>query len=265
MAHSSLTHDLLQTVIKRAELLACLESDPLDKRELTESLECSRSTIDRAIRELERLNFVRRSDDSFQLTIAGTLVLSEYRRSMTTFESIARVSDLLGDLSAEIPVATPLLREARVLEIPSHAPNEPREEITDLIEDADRIRGFGAADRLPQFRDRLYERTVDGDLDAELILTEELATFLLTEYPQLIEDVIVDGEFDLFTVDSVPYELSIIETPRRSVVFVTLLEDDLSLRGMICNDTSDALEWARGIYRRCRATATPLDPADYHS
>lgn len=262
MGHSSADPDILQTVAKRSPLLERLEEGPAAKPELIEVLDCSRSTIDRAIRELEWLDCIRRTEDGFRLTVAGRLALSEHRRSLQTFESVAQLSNLLRELPAETPITVDMVRDATLLEIPSHAPSEPLEEIVDLVSRADRVRGMAAADRMPQFRRQFYERSVNGDLDIELILTEDLARYTLTEFTQRLRKVLVDGGVDLYAVQTVPYELSIVETPTESVVYVILLNSDLTHRGVIRNDSADALEWAHGVFRRYRAGATSLSPFD---
>ncbi|GAB7019536.1 helix-turn-helix transcriptional regulator [Halostagnicola bangensis] len=262
MGNSSADPDILQTVAKRSPLLERLEDGPAAKPELIEVLDCSRSTINRAIRELEGLDCIRRTDDGFQLTVAGRLALSEHRRSLRTFESVSQLSDLLRDLPAETPIAVEMVRGATLLETPPHAPSEPLEEIIDLIGRADRVRGMAAADRMPQFRRQFYDGSVNGDLDVELLLTEDLARFTLTEYTQGLRELIVDGGVDLYAVETVPYELSIVETPTKSVVYVILLNSDLTHRGVIRNDSADAIEWAHGLFRRHRASATSLSPFD---
>lgn len=258
MGHSSADPDVLQTVAKRSPLLERLADGPADKHELIAVLDCSRSTINRAIRELEWVDCIRRCDDEFRLTVAGQLALKEHRHSQQTFESIAKLSDLLCDLPAETPISDELVRGATLLEVPAHAPNEPLAEITDLVGHAERFRGMGAADRTPAFRQQFHDRSVGGDLEVELVLTEDLARVTLTEQTELLQDGVFDGGIDIYTAPTIPYELSIVDTPTESVVFLAPFDDDLTHRGVLRNDSPAALEWADGVFRRYRAAATPL-------
>ncbi|AHG01095.1 hypothetical protein HALLA_16310 [Halostagnicola larsenii XH-48] len=262
MGHSSGDPDVLRTVAKRSPLLERLADGPADKRELIAVLDCSRSTIDRAIRELELVDCIRRCEDGFRLTVAGRLALAEHRRSRQTFESIAKLSDLLHDLPAETPISAEMVRGATLLEVPAHAPNEPLEEITDLVDRAERFRGMGAADRTPTLRHQFRDRSVNGELEAELVLTEDLARVIFTEHSELLQNGALDSGLDIYTAPTIPYELSIVETPTESVVFVIPFNDDLTHRGVIRNDSTAALEWADGVFRRHRATATPLSSFD---
>ncbi|WP_049921945.1 helix-turn-helix transcriptional regulator [Halopiger djelfimassiliensis] len=254
--------DVIRTVSRRQPLLEALEDGPRHKRDLVERLDCSRSTVDRAIRELEWLAFVQRRDDGYRLTAAGRVALSEYRRSAGALDSIDEVSDLLADLPRDAPMSTALLEGARTTEPKPHAPFKPLERLVDGIDAADRIRGFFAAERLPRIRLRLYERTVEGTLDVEAVFTEALAAFLREEYPEQVREFITEGEFDMYVVDSVPYELAIVETETGAHVFVFVLNDRAEIEGVIKNDSQAALEWAEEVYQRFRADATALSPPD---
>lgn len=262
MSPPSSDPDVLQTLSRRHGLLSCLENGPQDKRDLVADLSVSRSTIDRAIRELESIEFVERCDGAFRLTAAGRLALSEYRRRLETLESITDCSEVLAHIPPDAPISVDLLIGASVTEPKPHAPNEPIESMVDLLESADRFRGFAAAQRLPRLRDRLYELTIAGDLDAEAIFTEELAAFLLENHAKQMRDVLCDGQFDMYSIPTIPFGLGIVETPSRSRAFVVVHGDSGEVRGVIQNDTRAALEWADDVYRRFRARSSQLEPPE---
>ncbi|WP_265108888.1 helix-turn-helix transcriptional regulator [Halosolutus halophilus] len=251
--------DVLETVTRRQDLLSTLANGARDKRDLVDRLECSRSTIDRAVRELEWLEFIERNDGRYRLTAAGRLALSEHRRSVSVFQSIGEVGPLLREIPRDAPMSTSLLDGADVSEPPPHAPNEPLQQLACYLDRADRVRASTTAERLPQLRKRLHERTIDGTLDAELLVTDDLAEFVRTEYPEQLHDVIVDGGVDFHVVDSLPYELTIVELPTESRVFLFVLQES-DIKAIIENDTREAIEWGNEVYRRFRARGTRLSP-----
>lgn len=259
-SHSGRT--VLETVSRRRNVLERLEEGPDRKRNLVESLDSSRSTIDRAMRELERLSLVERADGGYRLTATGRLALAEHRRSLESLDAIAGVSDLLENVPPEAPMSVDALRGATVHEPEPHAPNEPLEAIAASLETADRFRGFAAAERGPRFRELLYERTVDGDLDAEILLTDDLVAFLLENRPEVVRDVVVRGGLDVYSLPSIPYGLGIVETPSSSRAFVVVYDGAADVRAVIRNDSPTALEWANDVYRRFRAMATRLEPPE---
>lgn len=260
MGSQSLGLDVLRIAIQRRELLSRLEGESVDKRTLVDSLEQSRSTVDRAVRELEGLRVVQREEEGYRLTAAGRLVLEQYRRSVGAFDSIGEASALLADVPPDAPMSTALLDGADVAEPPPHAPAEPLQDVADLVASAERVRAVMAADRSQQLHSELYSRAFGGGLDGELILTEPLAGFIRDAFPSEPRDP-GDG-FDLFTLESIPYELVLVETATESRVFVFVLDDTTAIRGTIRNDTDAAVEWGETAYRQFRAAATELPPLE---
>lgn len=249
--------DVLDTVTRRQKLFSSLADQPRSKRELVDHLDCSRSTIDRAVRELEWLEFVRREDGVYRLTAAGGLALSEHRRSVSRFESISTVSSMLRYVPRDAPMSTAMLDGATATEPPSHAPTEPLQQLAGFLDRADRVRGITGAERAPLLRKRLYDRTINGTLDAELLVTDDLAAFMKAEYPEQLYDLIVDGGMDFYVIETLPYELTIVELPTESRVLLFIL-DEMEIEAVIENDSQAAREWANDVYRRFRATATEL-------
>lgn len=259
--HSS-TADIVRIVTRRQGLLETLAERPRRKRELVDRLECSRSTIDRAIRELEQFEFVARDESGYRLTVTGRLVLSEYRRCTGAFDAIDGGSELLRHVPRDAPMSTALLEDARTYEPKPHAPLEPLQELVDRFESATHVRGFAAAERIPETRAQLYEQTVENGLDVEAIFTEDLAAFLFAEYPDQARAVVTDGDFDMYATESIPYELTIVEEPDESHVFVFVLNERTEIQGVIRNDTRAALEWAHAVFRHFRSTATAVAPPE---
>lgn len=260
MTPSKSDHDALEILSRRHELLERLAEGARHKRDLVDDLEVSRSTVHRGIRQLESIDFVERRDGTYRLTVPGRLALVEHRRRVTALESIAAVSDLLGAIPRDAPMSVRFLEEATTLEPEPHAPNAPYEVIVDRLAVAERLRAITAAERDPQFRRRLHERTVEGDLDAEVIFTNELAAFFLDAHGRQLREVMADGAVDCFAVESTPYGLWIVETATRSEAFVVVHGEAADIRGVIRNGTDRAIDWADGVYRNVRERARRLDP-----
>lgn len=251
---------VVDTLSRRTRILRALESDPRSKRDLADALEVSRSTVDRGVRELEVLGFVERCEEGYRLSSGGRLARTEYDRTDAALEAIGAAADLLAHLPRDAPMSVRMLEGATTQVPDPHAPNEPFEALTDLIEDATRFRGVSGAERVPELRHVLYERTVEDDLDAEAVFTERLVEFLSDSYPETVRAVIDDGGFDIHTIPEIPYGLGIFETPAYSCALVVVHEDPADVHGIIQNDTPDALEWAEETYRRFREAARPVDP-----
>ena len=258
MSSPNSRRSVLETVAKRCPVLEALEDGPHHKRDLVEALECSRSTVDRAVRELESLELLERTNGTYRLTLAGKLALEEYRRSADVLGSVTEASDVLRSIPRDAPMCPCVFENAEIDYPEPHAPNEPLRRVAKQVtSEVDRFRGLSISERIPHFRHRLYEQTIEGDLDTEIVITEEVATFLLGNYPQQVQDVVTDGNIDFYTIESVPYGLILIETPTHSEMFL-LIEGGHGV-AVVRNRSKDAFEWADGIYRRYRAIGTKLE------
>ncbi|ELZ01694.1 transcriptional regulator [Natrialba chahannaoensis JCM 10990] len=256
------TADVVETVSRRRELLEALAAGPQRKRDLVEQLACSRSTVDRAIRELERFEFIERAESGYRLTAAGQLVFEEFSRTTETFAAIGEASQVLAAIPREAPMSPAFLKDATVSEPKPHAPNAPLQELAASFETATRVRGTSAAERLPETRDRLYHRSIEEDLSVEAILTPDLADFLFKSYPGQAYGVLNHGDFEIYEIESLPYELTIVEQPEGCQLFLFALNDRAEIEGVIKNDTQAALEWAESVFDELRAAASPLVPPD---
>ncbi|ELZ00754.1 helix-turn-helix domain-containing protein [Natrialba asiatica] len=94
---------LLALVDRRESLLRHLAATPDHPSDLAAALECSRSTIDRALSELRDATLVERDPDqgSYHLTIAGELALEEFTQFSTRLERTAAASNLLASLPTD--------------------------------------------------------------------------------------------------------------------------------------------------------------------
>lgn len=253
--------DALHAVSRRRRLLAALEDGPASKAALADALDCSRSTVDRAVRELESLELLDRDADGVRLTVPGRLALAECRRSADVLETVCEAGPHLECLPADAPLDRRLFEGATVHEPEPHAPNELVEEIAELLDGAALFRCLSGAERTPLFRERIYERTVGGDLDAEAVFTDDLVAYLLASIPETLREVIVRGGFDVYARPSVPYSLALLEGPDGRYTFV-VAADDREVRAVVRNESPAAFEWGMAVYRRYRAGATRLPPPE---
>lgn len=252
--------DLVRRLAARRDLLAALEERPRRVGDLAATLDPSRSTLDRRLTDLAVLGLVERTDDAYRLTLAGRAALVRLDRLADRFETIDGARAVIASIPPDAPFSFDVLEGATVCTPDPHAPNELFEPLVDGLEHARRYREFSGAERLPRLRRLIHERSVDDDLEAEVILTEDLAAFAVETRPEVVAETMRRGGVDVYTIPSLPYRLSVVETPARSDVFVVAYGDGVDVTGVVRNDSEAAAEWADRTFRRVREEATPLDP-----
>lgn len=257
---SSGADDLLTTLHRRADVLGLLVEGSLERGEITEGLDVSRSTVDRALRELETYNAITRDDGEFVATVAGRVLLETYERHVAHVDGIGRSSDVLADLSRGAPISPELMADATVLRPDPPTPHTAYRELEDIITGARRFYGFSVAETHFRFISLLREQAVEESVPIEIVATPDMRDHLLSESRETFHEAMTDGELALYEQEDLPFGLLIGDRGDRARVAVVVYGARSNLSGVILNDTPQAVTWARLLYRHYRRGATPVDP-----
>ena len=237
--------ECISTVVKRTEFLDRLAEEPTSKRDLRDELDLSRSTVYKAVRELEDRGLVTETDAGVALTLVGRLLAEE----CLTFESrVAAVTDaeaLLSALPADVPVTTDLLVGAETVRGERHAPTGPVAYIDEFVRRTDRVVGFTPV-VLPQYVDMFHEEVVSGDLIADLVLETPVVEYLRENHGDRLSAALATGNLSVRRTDeTLPFGLVVAED--EGVVLI-VYDESGDLRGVLMNDTDAALDWGTDLF-----------------
>lgn len=249
--------ELVSVVNRRLDVMAALEH-PRQKRDLLSELDVSRSTLDRAVRELESLDLVSR-EEGYHLTVTGRLVLELYRGLLADVDDVAAARELLASLPRDAPMSPAMLRGAEVTVADGPSPATVVEDAFELFERAERMRVFSVAMSRPDYADRIRERLRQGDVAIECIYTPEIVEFGRENregFPEFLEEVPVEP----YVHENLPYALRVATLPEGRAAAITVYDDDWSLQGVVVNDSMEACLWAEDLFEHYRAAADPLEP-----
>jgi predicted transcriptional regulator len=248
--------DVIQTLVQRSDLLGRLADDPASKRDLRDDLGVSRSTVYKAVRELEAENLVEQRDGSVRLTLSGRLLVERYRSFEGYVSSVRCQQSLLGALPSDAPVSHALLEGAdRILAEPV-APDRPLNYLDDVIRGADRIVGFGPV-ALQRYVRLFHQQLGDGDLTAELVFERSVVDCLRRDYADRFRESLETDRYSLWvTDDPLPFGLVVAEGQR---VAMTVYGEGGDAKGVIANDSEAALDWGRAVFERYRTNATRVE------
>lgn len=243
-------NEVAELIHRRAALLGRLDDAPAEKPVLTSALKCSRSTVDRAIRELESRGYVSRGPEGYETTLGGRLASWEYEDCLKAFEDVLAAADLLAYLPPDAPFSPALLRDAEVHHPKKPAPRAPLARLRELIERANRYRGFATVVLIPGFVEYVQEFVDRGDLELELIYDDWVADHVREEYV----DQLGRGRHQMLVIDEVPYGFGILSGDRTWVYLVAEGADG-EFRGLLLNDNDSAVAWAESLYEQYRTRA----------
>lgn len=250
------TFELLKSLRQRSHFLRHLRR-PHRKCELADVVAESRSTIDRAIRELETAGFVARSDEGYRTTLAGELALAEHERHTDRVEGLSELRDTLSELPADVPLDGALFEDPDVAFPTRHSPNEPVEALEEILSEAERVSVFGSG-VIPKSVGVFRQRIVEEGMTADFVLTEGVVEWLLTRRQ---DDLLAILECENASVAKTSadqlFSLLVADSGEKRTVAVALY-DEGNVLGIVSNDTRQAVEWAEFRFERAKAAAQAL-------
>ncbi|WP_135852524.1 helix-turn-helix transcriptional regulator [Halorussus salinus] len=242
---------------RRGDLLNRLVEEPTNKRELVERLDCSRSTVDRSVRELESYDLVAYDEGQYRATTFGRLAAAEYRRFERRLTTIHRLKPALEWLPVEeFDLDLGCLADATVVVSTPEDPYAPANYHADAVAESDRFRGLLPAVGLNQM-ETATEAVGDGQRQT-LVVEREVAEKLREKphYAEKVEELLASGDVGLFVYDGpIPYFLGIYD----EVVHVGVEDDDGIPRALVESDAPELREWAESTYADYRRTAREFD------
>lgn len=254
--------EVLSTLIQRESVLYAVDVTGCDKREVTDAVPASRSTVDRSIRELEDAGLVARSANGYRRTLLGELLLSEYYRFKAQTAELLSAGDVFADLPPQADIGTPMLDDATIVTATQATPHQPVSSLCSLFSEGSDIRVLCPA-MFPQLINAVATAT-NGLSEAELVLTEPVVSSLVDSYAETLTALREAGT-DLKLLEATPqYGFVVAEQPTGSTAGL-LITDDSGARALIKNSGNEAVKWVDERIDHWCSQATDLTPGSSDS
>jgi len=245
-------NEAVDLVGRRLGVLTALMDGAKGVTELAEVTDSSRSTANRAVRELEEAGLVERADGGYAVTLAGRLLTERYLRFREEEAAgVLAAEPVLTHLPPDCPVDTAVLAGCRVETATETAPYRPRERLLSATRDADRVRVALPALGDPRYLRSWHELVVAGG-EVELLVTEALRADLDDGFPRLLPAMVATGRFTVRVGDVPDLGLALVENGGETTVLLAGFGDDGVMRGVVENDTDDAVRWGERCFGRLR-------------
>lgn len=254
------TGDLPRTVSRRAPLLRALEAGPRTKGDLTAALSVSRPTVDRALRELEAVEAVARTEEGYRLRLPGRLLLQVHERYRRRIEGTQRATALLAALPAEFDLDPAVVEGAEVVTAGGPSLHRPIVRQRAMIEGADHVRGFWAA--VPQYAETYHRQAADHDMTIELVVQPTVTQRLLAQCGGVIERGLSTGQFAMRERDAgPPCNLVVCEHDDGATLGFTVQDAD-GVVGFLESECPEAVAWGEAFFERHWEAGEPLVPSE---
>ena len=233
-------------------MLAALREGPLDRRDLQEQLEVSRSTCHRHTRALTEAGLVERPTNEYVLTRPGGVVadaVSAFATHVQTALTLGPVLDRLHGVSPEFDVG--IFADPTVTTAESKNSSRPVARALSLFRETETFRGVHTATIAPMYLED--ERVLEG-LPTEVIEPPEVAEEIMDEYPERCVEVCVSENFTYWLLDDLPFGLVIYDD--RIGIGV---ERAGGVTTFVDTDAPAAREWAEAVFESLRREAILLE------
>jgi len=248
--------DHADVVAKRRDVLSALAT-PTRKPELVDQLSASRSTVDRAVEELQDAGLVDQEGSSYVATYAGREALSAYESYLDRVDALTAAQPVLAPLPPTVDVDPAALQGAEVVQSTPAAPDSPLEANVDLLQSARTLRATSPF-IMPRYFEALDNLVEGFGTDIELVYTREALDALESAYGDVKARLeATDGVHICVTDETIPYIVWTAEVPDGTVSGL-IVHDDTGVVGVVNNETDAMNEWARSAYERYRADAEQL-------
>ena len=243
-------NDLIQILFKRKAVVDCLHEGITAKREMVQTLDISRPTVDRSIRDLEEQGVIERRDGEYKFTLYGLFVVNKFRNILSTYETFIKVRPLLLSLPSETDLTMNVLEQAEVTVPDEYAPLEPLRYCEEEIQSASEIKVI-LPTLLPRQLEFFAEQAEHSTLEIDLIVREEAVEVLLTSYAEYLEALLdADGRCRVWSTEA-PTEYGVLLIDSTEVHIIGYGNQG-GITAVITNDSNVAVEWAEHLFVQCR-------------
>ncbi|NLV12173.1 helix-turn-helix transcriptional regulator [Haloarcula argentinensis] len=241
--------DIDTTLSDRDEFLRKLIEQPRPKSKLEEGVECSRSTLDRALRELAEANLAKYKNGLWQPTLLGRRTLQNRDEYLDSLENLSEAAAVVNELPPDSPITGEFLIDANVHEASSTMPDAVTKTLLNSMAEANKIR-IATPAMFTVLAEQFYE-WLDGDqLEClEMLLSPGLFEETQVVLPGFTDTDVVGSQLELYS-GPIPFDfgLWIADTGEAGVIVYT----DQGIQGHLVNDRNAAVEWAHDQYAHAK-------------
>ncbi|AGB14805.1 TPR repeat-containing protein [Halovivax ruber XH-70] len=251
-----------ETLLSRLDLLDRLCVSPAHVRDIIDETGQARSTVHRAIKELEALDLARRGDDGIEATLTGRFARDQLTEYLETLDDILTTHAILAPLPAETDIAYDLVTGADGILATEPAPYRPADRLVEAVSEATAYRALVPTIEESRTVRALYELAVTREKPVELVVSAAVFQTLGSEFPRRMAVLAQADAFTVYVGEVPPYGLGLLERdsdrgrPAAGQAHLVVHAETGGIHGALFNRTDRGVSWATTQYERYRETAT---------
>lgn len=241
----------------RVAILRALGTRSRTRRELEDETGVSRSTLGRALGDLEERRWVERDGQTYATTTAGDLILDQFVPLLETMGGLRTLEDAVDLLPIEeMSLDIRHLADAQVVTPTELNPTAPYDYHIETLQDADNVYAT-ARTGPPSCVTALHEMVTSGHLDATLVLDRTYLGALSADEEMMRQWCeMAAGSATIQSHEGpIPYVLFVLD----ETIQLWPCDDTGITWGVVESEDSRVLSWARATIEDYRNQARPLE------
>ncbi|KAB1187215.1 MULTISPECIES: tetratricopeptide repeat protein [Haloferax] len=250
--------DHLELVLDRSDFLRTLDGNTLDKRELADQLTYSRSTVDRAVRDLKTSGLVVGRDGGFTLSLKGRYLLTLFDSLREDFGDVLELDPVLVEEPGDYPLPVDALVGADVQFTTGTSPHRPVDLLGERL--ATTSHGTFVFARVPSrtLVERLTQWIANGH-SCRLITSESVVTAIWREFPVFLETIHDSPDCTVRIGDVSPFSFSYTVGDDGPNLTIVNYDDSGHIQCVVQNTSESGIAWARQHTQSLWKDATEFD------
>jgi predicted transcriptional regulator len=260
-AHAEL--DFLIRSENRVTVLSLLARRRYSERELVETTEMSKTTVNRILEDFTERGWIEEADEAYTTTRFGDVLADDYERFRESMDLASRLGPYRHLLPMEeMGFDLRLLTDAKVTDPDRLDTLQSVDRWTELIRQADRVRFLANTANEPIIR-TTRNAIVEDDTAHESVFTPALYDYI-RKRPGLCEmfrEMLREGASFYRAADGtdMPWFIALYD----DLVGVGGFDESGTVQTGFESDAEPVFEWAEGTFESHRVDATPLTVEDF--
>ncbi|MFC6752055.1 hypothetical protein [Halorubrum tibetense] len=231
---------IVDVVLKRRIVLEYICQCKPDKRTLVGNLSESRPTVDRAVRELEDHDLVKRVDGVCKPTYTGKTAYELCEEFRNSFQMLKETSTELSSLPLDAGLDKSIFLDGSVFHPPDCAPYETIQPMDKDIRNGEKI--IAVTEVLIPHIDKILKQGADDNADITLFVSNDVLDVLLDKQPGSIIPHIESGDAIYRGIGVSHYSLFLIDD---EILYTGIYSDTNHLSAVIRNTNQQVIQWAK--------------------
>lgn len=241
-------------------MLKQLYSEPHTKPQLEDALDVSRSTINRGIQNLQEESLVEYKDGEWGATVFGQHAVRVRNSYLEKLASLEEVDLFLDQLAQKPNLSYDFLSEVAVHKAEAATPCKVLETLVTNTTNGTALKIISPRDMFGCTR-VMYNRLREYDqYELELVVSEDVLASLDEVFPDFTHSLRQDCNSE-FHHAAIPFTFGlwiVDETQAGAIIY-----SDYGIAGLLVNDSSQSIEWAKTQFQTVKNQATEVTATDH--